>query len=97
MGNTGTRNAAVQKLKTGEVDVLLLSMDISTTGLNLTDANHVIFAHALVGGSPSTQTHSIKQAVARVYRIGQMRRVFIHWFITKNTDEERVFLASAHQ
>ena len=97
IGNTSSRNAAIQKLKTGEVDVLLLSMDISTTGLNLTDANHVIFAHALVGGSPSTQTHSIKQAVARVYRIGQMRRVFIHWFITKNTDEEHLFLANSHQ
>ena len=93
-GNTSTRTNAIERFKSGQVDLLLLSMDVSTTGLNLIEANHVIFAHALVGGSPSTQRDSIAQAVGRVYRLGQTKDVHVHWFITRDTDEERVFLAS---
>jgi SNF2 family DNA or RNA helicase len=93
-GNTNTRNSAIERLKSGDVDVLLLSMDISTTGLNLVEANHVLFAHALVGGSPSTQRDSISQAVARVYRMGQTKEVQVHWFVTRGTDEERLFASN---
>jgi SNF2 family DNA or RNA helicase len=94
IGNTNSRNAAINRMKNGDADVLLLSMDISTTGLNLTEANHVIFAHALVGGSPTTQQLVVSQAVARVHRTGQQKQVYVHWFITRDTDEQRVFVST---
>jgi hypothetical protein len=94
IGNTNSRNAAIDRMKNGAADVLLLSMECSNTGLNLTEANHVIFAHALVGGSPTTQYDCIAQAVARVHRVGQQRQVHVHWFITRDTDEQRLFAAN---
>lgn len=90
-GNTCSRNAAVERMKKGNADLLLLSMDVSTTGLDLTMANHVIFAHALVGGSPSTQERRVSQAVSRVHRFGQTRNVSVHWFIAEDTCEHDLF------
>lgn len=90
-GNTAARNVAVERIKKGNADLLILSMDVSTTGLDLTMANHVIFAHALVGGSPSTQERRVSQAVSRVHRFGQTRNVFVHWFIAEDTCEHELF------
>lgn len=92
-GNTNMINAAIDKFNNGRADVLLLSFDTCTSGLNLVSANHVIFAHALVNVSQDRHDSLVKQAVARVNRFGQTREVQMHWFITGDTDEERVYRA----
>lgn len=90
-GNTNVMQLAVQKFKAGQADVLLLSLETSASGLNLVDANHVIFAHALVNKNPAEHTRLMQQAVGRVLRVGQDKPVHVHWFITEDTDEHRLF------
>ena len=80
-------------MKAGLADVLLMSLDVSTTGLHLTEANHVIFSHALVAGSPSAYAIVVDQATARVQRIGQDKQVHVHWFVTRDTDEQALYLS----
>jgi len=92
-GNTNSRAAAVRRMKAGLADVLLMSLDVSTTGLHLTEANHVIFSHALVAGSPSAYATVVDQATARVQRIGQDKQVHVHWFVTRDTDEQALHLS----
>lgn len=90
-GNTNVMQMAVQKFRAGQADVLLLSLETSASGLNLVDANHVIFAHALVNKNPAEHTRLMQQAVGRVLRVGQDKQVHVHWFITEDTDEHRLF------
>lgn len=90
-GNLNVVNAALQKFQVGEADVLMLSLETSTAGLNLVEANHVIFAHALVNVGSAWRKTMVDQAVGRVNRLGQTREVHVHWFISEDTDEERVF------
>jgi hypothetical protein len=90
-GNMNMVNAALHKFQGGEADVLMLSLETSTAGLNLVEANHIIFAHALVNVGHAYRKNMVDQAVGRVNRLGQTRDVHVHWFISENTDEQRVF------
>jgi SNF2 family DNA or RNA helicase len=89
-GNSSTRNAAIEKMQTGKADVLILSLETSTSGLNLIEANHVIFAHAMVDTTASREA-SIKQAISRVHRLGQTKQVHVHWFIAERSREADIF------
>lgn len=86
-GNSNTRDLAIKKMQSGEVDVLLLSLETSSSGLNLVEANHVIFAHALTHDNVQVKRALAEQAVARVQRLGQTRPVHVHWFLTRGTEE----------
>lgn len=90
-GNSNVINAALHKFEHGEADVLLLSLEASTAGLNLVQANHVIFAHALVNVGYTWRQNMVDQAVGRVNRLGQTKDVHVHWFITEGTDEHNVY------
>ncbi len=68
----------------GGARILVCSLKVGGTGLNLTAANHAIhFDH---WWNPAVET----QASDRVHRIGQDRHVFIHAFVTRGTLEERI-------
>jgi len=73
------------------VDVLLLSLEQSASGTNLTCANHVIFVHPM---SAQTQEESVAfelQAIGRVRRWGQPRKEIHIWrFCTVGTLEEEI-------
>ena len=88
-GNTSCQNMAIRKFKTSDTNVLLGSID--NTGLDLVDANHLIFVHALTG-----EDYMVKaiedQAMARIQRTGQKRGVHIYWLITRGTIEEQIYL-----
>ena len=67
-----------------EIKVFLISLKAGGTGLNLTGADMVI--HYDPWWNPAVED----QATDRAYRIGQMKNVMVHRFITKNTFEERI-------
>ncbi len=79
------RNEIVENFQ-GEkyVPYIVLSVKAGGTGLNLTNANHVI--HFDRWWNPSVEN----QATDRAYRIGQKNRVLVHKLVCKGTIEEKI-------
>jgi len=79
------REEMVQRFQNNRADkIFILSLKAAGTGLNLTAASHVI--HYDLWWNPAVEN----QATDRAYRIGQMKNVMVHRFITKNTFEEKI-------
>jgi SNF2 family DNA or RNA helicase len=68
------------------VPFMVLSIKAGGVGLNLTSANHVI--HFDRWWNPAVEN----QATDRAFRIGQMKNVIVHKFVTKGTIEEKIDL-----
>ncbi len=83
-GETQYRDDAIQRFKSGEVDVFLISLKAGGVGLNLTEADTVIIYDPW--WNPAVET----QAADRAYRIGQDKPVFVYKLITENTVEEKM-------
>jgi len=64
--------------------IFLLSIKAGGTGLNLTEASHVI--HLDRWWNPAVED----QATDRAYRIGQRRTVLVHKLVSQGTIEERI-------
>ncbi len=62
----------------------VISLKAGGTGLNLTEACHVI--HFDRWWNPAVED----QATDRAFRIGQMRNVLVHKFVTRGTVEEKI-------
>ena len=79
------RNEIVERFQ-GEsyVPYLVLSVKAGGTGLNLTNANHVI--HFDRWWNPSVEN----QATDRAFRIGQDKNVMVHKFVCKGSVEEKI-------
>ncbi len=67
-----------------EINTMILSLKAGGTGLNLTQANHVI--HYDLWWNPAVES----QATDRAYRIGQQKNVFVYRLITEGTFEEKI-------
>jgi len=81
------RKELVAKFQGSEyVPFMVLSIKAGGIGLNLTSANHVI--HYDRWWNPAVEN----QATDRAFRIGQMKNVIVHKFITKGTIEEKIDL-----
>ncbi|MDN4075624.1 DEAD/DEAH box helicase [Fictibacillus terranigra] len=78
------RDDMIQKFQDGKHSVFVLSLKAGGTGLNLTEANHVI--HFDRWWNPAVEN----QATDRAHRIGQKRFVTVHKMITLGTLEERI-------
>ncbi|MEU9206593.1 DEAD/DEAH box helicase [Streptomyces sp. NPDC048415] len=78
------REAMVQRFQEGEIPVFLLSLKAAGTGLNLTQAEHVV--HYDRWWNPAVEA----QATDRAYRIGQSRPVQVHRLIAEGTIEDRI-------
>lgn len=80
------RKEAVEKFQNSPVytPFFILSLKAGGTGLNLTEANHVI--HFDRWWNPAVEN----QATDRAYRIGQKKNVIVHKFICKGTIEDRI-------
>ena len=77
------RNNAINSFKGGlEPFALLCSGKIAGEGLNLTEANNVIFLNEWWNPSSNNQARD------RVHRIGQTKEVMIYNLRTKNTVEQ---------
>lgn len=79
------RNEIVDRFQSdGYVPYLVLSVKAGGTGLNLTNANHVI--HFDRWWNPSVEN----QATDRAFRIGQEKNVMVHKFVCKGSVEEKI-------
>ncbi|MFI6654485.1 DEAD/DEAH box helicase [Streptomyces sp. NPDC050523] len=78
------REAMVRRFQDGEVPVFLLSLKAAGTGLNLTQAEHVV--HYDRWWNPAVEA----QATDRAHRIGQNRPVQVHRLIAEGTIEDRI-------
>jgi superfamily II DNA or RNA helicase len=83
-GQTQDRDASIERFKSGEADVFLISLKAGGIGLNLTEADTVILYDPW--WNPAVEA----QAADRAHRIGQDKPVFVYKLITENTVEEKM-------
>jgi len=83
-GKTQKRSAVLAKFKSGAVPVFLVSLKAGGFGLNLTEADYCVLLDPW--WNPATEA----QAVDRIHRIGQTKKVMVYRLVAKDTIEEKV-------
>lgn len=79
------RNEMVEKFQSEQyIPYMVISVKAGGTGLNLTNANHVV--HFDRWWNPAVEN----QATDRAFRIGQTKKVMVHKLVSKGTLEERI-------
>lgn len=86
-GDAFDRAAVLQRFEGAELPVLLLSLEDSASGTNMAHASHVLLVHPMVACSAEEQRAYEAQAVGRVRRWGQKRRVQVWRFVMEGTVE----------
>merc|ERR1712032_365666 len=67
---------------------LVLSLEQSPSGMNLTAANHVLLVHPMHAANHAAAVACEQQAIGRIRRQGQTKTCHVHRFFTRNTIEE---------
>lgn len=89
-GSIHRRRGIINKFKYNmESKVLALSLENTASGMNLTEAKHIIFIN--IGDSAKNVRTMEDQAISRSYRLGQKDPVNIVYFITRGTIEEEIY------
>jgi SNF2 family DNA or RNA helicase len=88
-GKTRKRDVVIDEFRNGEAPVFLISLKAGGFGLNLTEADYCILLDPW--WNPATEA----QAVDRVHRIGQTRKVMVYRLVAKDTIEEKVMALKA--
>jgi len=83
-GSTLHRADVIDRFKSGDAPVFLISLKAGGFGLNLTEADYVFLLDPW--WNPATET----QAVDRTHRIGQTRPVNVYRLVATGTIEEKV-------
>jgi len=83
-GRTRNRPAVIAEFREGRAPVFLISLKAGGFGLNLTEADYCILLDPW--WNPATEA----QAVDRIHRIGQTRKVMVYRLVAKDTLEEKV-------
>uniref|UniRef100_A0A7S2LYA7 Helicase C-terminal domain-containing protein n=2 Tax=Zooxanthella nutricula TaxID=1333877 RepID=A0A7S2LYA7_9DINO len=96
-GSVWARRAALTRFQfdEGSPRMLLLSLEESASGTNLTAANHVIIVHPMEAATKEEAVAFEMQAVGRVRRPGQQRKIHIWRFVTVDTIEQ--IITEGHQ
>jgi len=96
-GSVWARRAALMKFQyEGEGPrMLLLSLEESASGTNLTAANHVIIVHPMEAATREEAVAFEMQAIGRVRRPGQQKKIHVWRFVTMGTIEQT--LTEEHQ
>ncbi|KAF1048194.1 DEAD/DEAH box helicase [Xylophilus sp.] len=90
-GQTGNRDAVIDRFTNGEVPLFLISLKAGGTGLNLPQADTVI--HYDPWWNPAAED----QATGRAHRIGQKNKVFVYKLVAQGTIEERILALQARK
>jgi len=85
--NIATRSEIVESFNQSQrgPQIMLLSLSAGGVGLNLVGANHLFLLDA--HWNPQLEA----QACDRIYRVGQVKDVYIHKFMVADTVEQRIF------
>ena len=91
-GSIHVINSKIRKFKLdNNVKIVLLSSDKAVSGLNLTEANHIILLDTLNNDRETSKVIE-EQAIGRAVRIGQTQTVKVKSLIIKNTIEYDFYL-----
>jgi superfamily II DNA or RNA helicase len=88
-GRTTKRAEVIDRFREGEAPVFLISLKAGGFGLNLTEADYCFLLDPW--WNPATEA----QAVDRVHRIGQTKKVMVYRLVAKETIEEKVMALKA--
>lgn len=88
-GKTKSRQRVVTEFKSGNAPVFLISLKAGGFGLNLTEADYCIVL------DPWWNPAAEAQAVDRIHRIGQTRKVLVYRLVARDTIEEKVMALKA--
>ena len=89
-GNVHHMGAALRRFRLSrDVRVALLSADVCASGINLTEADHVVILDAF-SEDPKLAEATENQAIGRAHRLGQKKPVTVIRLIMKDTVEERL-------
>jgi len=75
------RNNNIEKFKRGDSKIFLLSTRVADVGINLTEGDTLVFME------PGLDSEVEKQAIGRLKRIGQDKKINVYKMITENTIE----------
>ena len=90
-GRTRKRGAVIDEFRNGGAPVFLISLKAGGFGLNLTEADYCVLLDPW--WNPATEA----QAVDRIHRIGQTRKVMVYRLVAKDTIEEKVMALKARK
>ncbi len=88
-GDTRSRQQVIEEFRSGTAPAFLISLKAGGFGLNLTEADYCIILDPW--WNPATEA----QAVDRVHRIGQTKKVMVYRLVAKDTIEEKVMALKA--
>ena len=88
-GKTRKRDAVIDEFRSGTAPVFLISLKAGGFGLNLTEADYCVILDPW--WNPATEA----QAVDRLHRIGQTKKVMVYRLVAKDTLEEKVMALKA--
>ena len=87
-GSFNVINSRIKKFKLdSSIRIVLLSSDKAASGLNLTEANHILLLDTHNAGLTISNLIE-EQAIGRAVRIGQNKSVEVKRFVMRNTIEE---------
>jgi SNF2 family DNA or RNA helicase len=90
-GRTRRRAEVVERFRSGDDPVFLISLKAGGVGLTLTEADYVFVLDPW--WNPAVEA----QAVDRTHRIGQLRQVFVYRLVAVETIEEKVMALKARK
>ncbi len=90
-GKTRNRPAVIQRFKDGAAPVFLISLKAGGFGLNLAEADYCFLLDPW--WNPATEA----QAVDRIHRIGQTRKVMVYRLVARDTIEDKVMALKARK
>ncbi|WP_157415138.1 DEAD/DEAH box helicase [Agromyces allii] len=85
------RDAEIERFRSGEASVFLISLKAGGFGLNLTEADYVFLL------DPWWNPASEAQAVDRAHRIGQTKQVMVYRLVAADTIEQKVMALKARK
>ncbi len=91
-GNVYKRNSAISRFKMGGDNngVILLSLEKSASGTNLTEATHIIIVEPIDDTKESIKAIE-SQAIGRAVRLGQKCQIEVIRILCKDTIEEEIY------
>ena len=90
-GSTRNRGDVIDDFRSGTAPVFLISLKAGGFGLNLTEADYCVLLDPW--WNPATEN----QAVDRIHRIGQTRKVMVYRLVAEGTIEDKVMALKARK